>query len=79
MRIAVLLMAFPMLGGSLLGCTVNAPTCPSTTVVLDAAVDGLPDVGEYGSSALCAELCGPAGYRCCRVKELVFTCTPSCN
>jgi hypothetical protein len=46
MRIAVLLMASPMLGGTLFGCTVNAPSCPSTTVVLDAAGRQLHSPGD---------------------------------
>jgi hypothetical protein len=52
--------------------------CPEVTVVLDAVVDGLPDVGGLCPPALCEELCGGITRDCTRVQELVVTCNPSC-
>jgi len=69
-----------LLGTGLPGCnfTTGSPSCPTTTVILDAGVDGMPDVGEYASWEFCQEVCWPLQSACCRVKELVFRCEPAC-
>jgi hypothetical protein len=48
-------------------------------VTLDAGIDGLPDVGEFGYPELCRVICGYQPDRCCRVKELTFECTTYCE
>ena len=80
MRAMVLLMILLLMSGGLPGCnfTTNSGTCPKTTIVLDAGIDGMPDVGEYGSSQTCEEICGTTEYVCCRVNELTFTCQQAC-
>lgn len=63
------------------GCaeTINSEQCPVKTIILDAGVDGLPDVGEYGFDRVCEPFCGPNLPVCRRVKELVMTCQPGCG
>ena len=76
MRQRFLLASFVALGTAIpgSGCVVSDGPCPTKTVVLDAAPDGLPDVGERGSPEICEELCGPSMRICCRVKALVLSC-----
>ncbi len=73
-------MGLLMLGTCLLGCnfTTGDPSCPTTTVILDAGVDGMPDVGEYASYEFCQDVCRPLQSPCRRVKELAFSCEPAC-
>jgi hypothetical protein len=78
-----LLAAALALCGGFLGCggIDGPPPCnaPSTTVVLDAAVDGLPDVGEYTSAKNCEPFCEPQYPMCYRVSELVLRCLVGCR
>ena len=40
-------------------CSVgNSGHCSPSIVTLDAGIDGLPDVGEFGSPELCRVICG---------------------
>jgi hypothetical protein len=72
----MVLLGISLLGG---GCTVDSgKSCPTKTVVLDAGIDGMPDVGEYASSGICDEVCRPLQSACRRAKELVFVCEPAC-
>jgi hypothetical protein len=57
--------------------TTGPPPPCGRTVVLDAGVDGLPDVGEYCSTEICQALCGNNS-SCRRMKELVLTCDLGC-
>jgi hypothetical protein len=67
------------LWGASSGCGSGSFACPRTEVVLDAGIDGLPDVGENVAHTLCLEVCGENNYSCTRTKELVVTCTPYCK
>ena len=53
--------------------------CPVHTVILDAGIDGLPDVGECVAEKICEELCKPWHPACCRSEELVLTCWGGCR
>ena len=72
-----------VLSGGLLGCggIGGRPPCnaPSTTLILDAGVDGLPDVGEYGSAKTCEPFCKPEYPLCYRVDERVLRCFVGCK
>ena len=78
MNARTILMGLLVLAGSSIGCdltTGDPPACPpTTTVVLDAGVDGMPEVGQYASTQMCIEICGPTTSSCCRAKNLVFEC-----
>jgi hypothetical protein len=78
-----LLVAALSLCGGFLGCASSpgpAPcNAPSTTVVFDAAVDGLPDVGEYASAKACEPFCEPKYPSCYRVSELALRCFVGCK
>jgi hypothetical protein len=67
------------LWGASSGCGGGSSVCPKTEVVLDAGIDGLPEVGENLAHALCIEVCGENNYSCTRTKEMVVTCTPYCK
>jgi hypothetical protein len=81
MQLRVLFMGVLLLAGTSGACnsTTVPPDCPSTTIILDAGIDGLADVGEYMSSELCEALCGPGLMVCCRVHEQVLKCQPGCS
>ena len=68
-----------MLCAAQFSCSGNSGTCSPRMVTMDAGIDGLPDVGEFGSPELCRVICGYRPDRCCRVKELTFTCTTYCE
>jgi len=57
----------------------GSSACPTTEVVLDAGIDGLPDVGENLAHSLCLEVCGQNNYSCTRAKESAVTCVPYCK
>ena len=69
--------------GGILGCASGdgPPPCnaPSTTVVLDAAVDSLPDVGEYTTATNFQPFCEPQYPLCYRASELVLRCFVGCK
>jgi len=77
LHVSLIVLAFGTIGS---GCRSSGSSdCPPIVVSLDATVDGLPDVGENGSTAICHEICGENAYSCCRTKELVVTCVPFCK
>jgi hypothetical protein len=81
MHAKILLLVTVLLGGGWFGCnpfSSGPPSCPSTTVVLDAGVDGLPDVGEYCPHEICEWLCGGGMSTCRRVEDLALACWPGC-
>ncbi len=57
----------------------SSPQCRARDVILDAGIDGLPDVGEDVSRERCQLLCGLNTYSCARAKETILTCQPACK
>ena len=82
MRSRLLFVGFGLALASSGGCSsvsTSPGDCPVTTVILDAGVDGLPDVGEYTTGQLCESLCGPGLMVCRLVDKLVLKCQPGCD
>jgi hypothetical protein len=61
------------------GSESDPPSCPVTTVVLDAGAADLPPLGQYATSKTCEPFCGSRLPVCRRIKELVLTCQPACE
>jgi hypothetical protein len=82
MRAKISLLVMVLLSSGWFGCNPlssgGPPSCPPTTVVLDAGVDGLPDVGEYCAHEICEWLCGGGMSTCRREADLVLSCWPGC-
>lgn len=53
--------------------------CPTRTVVLDGGMEGLPEIGAYGTHQVCLVVCGGHVQGCRREKETVFTCSSICE
>jgi hypothetical protein len=64
-----------------MGCggSNQAEPCPTVPVVLDAAVESLPPIGEFGDEATCAQFCDKDHPVCRRIKEMELTCQAGCN
>jgi hypothetical protein len=80
MRANTVFICFVVLALQALGCggSSGPGPCPTTTVVLDAGVEGLPDAGECYVGKPCEPFCGWQPV-CCRVEELVLECRGGCK
>jgi hypothetical protein len=67
------------LGGVMSAVGCGSGDCPTRTVALDAGMDGLPEIGGYGTRDVCLVICGVPGQGCRREKDAIFTCIPTCE
>jgi hypothetical protein len=66
-------------GVSACGGESDPPSCPVTTVILDAGAADLPPLGEYVTGKTCEPFCGARLPVCRRTEERVLTCQPGCG
>jgi hypothetical protein len=80
MRPTFLIGCFLLLGAAFPGCGGHTDgPCPVDTVILDAGIDGLPDIGQCVAAKICEDLCKPWHPVCCRSEELVLKCQYGCK